>query len=94
MSKKKIVIIQDNVHEYTVKVNEKPEGVGYKLKYSKGTQWTNPDTTILKAFDDGDGIFIGDIYYDYDEVSNLKILLDSIVANEPNLMQEPILIKK
>ena len=91
-SKSKIVVIQDDKHEYTVKAKfKKGRGRQYKLYYSKGEQWVKPDAKIATALDDGNGIDIDGSYYDYADIAQLKILLDAITLDDTTLMSKPTL---
>lgn len=92
--KSRIAVIQDGIHEYTVKVKKKSgKGTKYKLFRSKGQQWTNPGELISTAIDDGNGITIDGVYYTYSQIEQLKILIDSMAETQDNLMATPKLFK-
>lgn len=80
----KIKIISNGTHEYTFKSKDDK----YVLKYSKNELWNTPNETIIKAKDDGNGVIINNVVYEYDELHNLFVFLKCLEKCDTKLFDE------
>jgi hypothetical protein len=80
----KIKIISNGIHEYTFKSKDDK----YVLKYSKDEIWYTPNEKIIKAKDDGNGVIINNVMYDYADLQNLFIFLKCLQKCDINLFHD------
>jgi hypothetical protein len=93
MKTENFAIIANGKHEYDITVTKTDESTSYEMRYSNGDQWTEWTKAehILSATDHGNGIkFTEKIKrsMDYDNFTELRLLMQFINNYESNISQE------
>lgn len=86
-------IFDKDTHEYTVTIEESERGPTYVMKRSRNSAWTEPGKEILRVM--GDETTLEFVFYNklgktfsYSDIVELRILLNVISHDQPNLSPE------
>lgn len=79
---KKTIIYENGKIEYFAHIKHGHKKQTYNLHRSYESSWTNPGENVGKAIDDGNGIEINGIHYDYHVAAELLHMLQLIKLDQ------------
>lgn len=85
MEKRKYLILVNGNNEFSTKVKVTNKKRKYTFSRSNEKCWINPGEKLFKIIDDGNGIFINDVHYDYSDFANLFLAMKTVIHDQGSM---------
>ena len=85
MVKNKYLILVNGNNEFCTKVKVTNKKRKYTFRRSNEKCWTNPGEKLFKIVDDGDGITINDVHYDYGDFADLFLAMKTLMHDQGSM---------